>query len=130
MGLIYTNITLINPRNTSISSIKTQALVDTGAITLCISQQIADDLKLEKLEDREVLTADGQKKIVPYVGPIQIKFENRNCFSGALIMGDSVLLGAIPMEDMDLVISPSRQTISVNPLSPSIATAIVKVTKK
>lgn len=126
MGLIYTNITISNPRKSDVTPLKTQALVDTGAITLCIPENIAASMMLEKLEDREVLTADGKKMIVPYVGPIQLKFDNRNCFTGALVMGDTVLLGAILMEDMDLVISPSRQTISVNPISPSIATAIVK----
>jgi hypothetical protein len=64
--------------------------------------------------------------VVPYVGPIQIRFQNRTCFTGALVLGDSVLLGAVPMEDMDLVISPSRQTIVVNPKSPNMPSAVVK----
>jgi hypothetical protein len=61
-----------------------------------------------------------------YVGPIQIRFQNRTCFTGALVIGDSVLLGAVPMEDMDLVISPSAGTITVNPKSPNIPSAVVK----
>ena len=28
----------------------------------------------------------------------------RSCFVGALVLGDSVLLGAVPMDDMNLVI--------------------------
>jgi hypothetical protein len=32
----------------------------------------------------------------------------------------------VPMEDMDLVVSPSRQTIEVNPKSPNIPSAVVK----
>jgi hypothetical protein len=43
---------------------------------------------------------------VPYVGPIEVRFKNRVGFAGALVMGDQVLLGAIPMEDMDLVVIP------------------------
>jgi hypothetical protein len=39
-------------------------------------------------------------------------------------MGDHVLLGAIPMEDMDLVIKERR--LDVNPNSPNIATTIAK----
>jgi hypothetical protein len=42
------------------------------------------------------------------------------------VLGDTVLLGAVPMEDMDLVISPARQTIVVNPKSPNIPSAVVK----
>jgi hypothetical protein len=60
------------------------------------------------------------------VGPVQIRFENRNCFTGALVLGDSVLLGAVPIEDMDLVINPRLQTITVNPESPNIPAAVVK----
>jgi hypothetical protein len=48
------------------------------------------------------------------------------CFTGALVLGDSVLLGAIPMEDMDLVVSPSAGTITVNLRSPNIPSALVK----
>ena len=71
-------------------------------------------------------TADERSHVVPYVGPIQIRFQNRTCFTGALVIGESVLLGAVPMEDMDLVISPSRQTVVVNPASPNIPSAVVK----
>ena len=51
---------------------------------------------------------------------------NRIGFAGALVLGDQVLLGAIPMEDMDLVVIPMTRSIEVNPLSPNIATSIVK----
>ena len=47
-------------------------------------------------------------------------------FAGALVMGDQVLLGAIPMEDMDLVIVPGTRSLEVNPSSPNIATSVVK----
>ena len=46
--------------------------------------------------------------------------------TGALVIGESVLLGAIPMEDMDLVLSPSGRTITVNPKSPNMPSAVVK----
>ena len=41
-------------------------------------------------------------------------------------MGEEVLLGAVPMEDLDLVISPSRRTVEVNPEAPNIPSSIVK----
>ena len=95
-------------------------------MTLCIPEHIAVQLKLEEIEKREVTTADSKSHVVPYVGPIQLRFEGRNCFTGALVIGDSVLIGAVPMEDMDLVINPSRRTITVNPNSPNIPSALVK----
>ena len=126
MGLVYADIELINPKEQILRPMKINALVDTGAITLCIPEHIVLQLKLEALEQREVTTADGKKRLVPYVGPVQIRFENRNCFTGALVLGDSVLLGAVPLEDMDLVINPRLQTITVNPESPNIPAALVK----
>ena len=94
------------------------ALVDTGAITLRIPEHVAVQLSLSELERREVTTATGNRVSVPYVGLVQVDFGNRSCFTGALVMGESVLLGAIPVEDMDLVIDPRKQEVTVNPESP------------
>ncbi len=126
MGLIYANIELANPKDISLKPMRVKALVDTGAIMLCIPEHVAVQLKLEEIEKREVTTADEKPHVVSYVGPVQIKFENRTCFTGALVIGNSVLMGAVPMEDMDLVVSPSRETITVNPESPNIPSALVK----
>ena len=126
MGLIYADIELANAKNGSLKSMSVKALVDTGAMTLCIPEHAAIQLQLQEIEKREVTTADERRHVVPYVGPVQIKFANRTCFTGALVIGDSVLMGAVPMEDMDLVISPSGQTITVNPKSPNMPSAVVK----
>ena len=48
-----------------------------------------------------------------------------NLVMGALVLGDEVLLGAIPMEEMDLIVNPRDRTIDVNPASPNIAQGIV-----
>jgi len=126
MGLVNTEIQLRNPREDAISPIKVQALADTGAVHLCIPEHLRIQLKLEEIDKKEVTLASGDKKLVPYVGPIEIRFKNRVGFSGALVMGDQVLLGAIPMEDMDLVVIPRFRTIDVNPDSPNIASSIAK----
>lgn len=41
-------------------------------------------------------------------------------------MGDQVLFGVIPMEDMDLVVSPRSRSIDVNPESPNLARSSAK----
>lgn len=123
--MIHAEIELLNPRDRHIRSVRVEALVDTGALHLCVPEHIAIQLGLEELYKREVTTADGKKHLVPYKGPIEVKFENRACFTGALVLGDTVLLGAVPMEDLDVVVSPARQTLMVNPDSPNIATSIV-----
>lgn len=126
MGLVFSKIQLINPVDRTLSFIEVEALVDTGAIHLCIPEHIQLQLQLKEIDRKEVTLADGSHKLVPYVGPIEIHFKNRIGFAGALVLGDQVLLGAIPMEDMDLVVIPSLRTLDVNPQSPNIATTIVK----
>ena len=130
MGYVRTKIELKNPRVSNLEVISVDALVDTGALMLCIPEHLKVQLKLEELEQREVTTADGRKQLVPYVGPVQVKFGNRNCFVGALVMGDEVLLGALPMEDMDLIVSPAHKKVIVNPDSPNFPHALVKATPK
>lgn len=126
MGIIKAEIDLSNPRDRNIRPVKVTSLVDTGSLHLCVPEHIAIQLKLEELYKREVTTADGKKHLVPYMGPVEIRFENRGCFTGALVFGDEVLLGAVPMEDMDVLISPAKQTLIVNPESPNIAMSIAK----
>ena len=62
------------------------------------------------------------------VGPVELRFENRATTCRALVLpGDSeVLLGAIPLEDLDVVIHPLRQELIVNPDSPDVAITKMK----
>ena len=126
MGIVYADIELANPKKTDLQPLKVSALVDTGAMTICIPEHVAVQLELQQIETREVTTADERSHVVPYVGPIQIRFRNRTCFTGALVIGESVLMGAVPMEDMDLVVSPAGESVTVNPRSPNIPSALVK----
>ncbi len=126
MGLINANVELRNPRKPELEPVLVDALVDSGSVHLCIPEHIRIQMKLDEIDKKEVTLADGSQKLVPYVGPIELRFKNRIGFAGALVMGDQALLGAIPMEDMDLVIIPKTRTLSVNPGSPNIATSIAK----
>jgi hypothetical protein len=83
-------------------------------------------LELDEIDRKEAALADGSRQLAAYVGPIEIRFKNRVGFAGALVMGDQALLGAIPMEGVDLVVIPKTRTACVNPYSPNIATSIAK----
>ena len=126
MGLIHASIALSNPCAADLAPLPVRALVDTAAVHLCVPEHVAVQLRLEELERREVTVADGQHMLVPYVGPVQVRFENRSCFTGALVLGENVLLGSIPLEDMDLVVNSRLEQVTVNPDSPNIPSAIVK----
>ena len=126
MGLVNAKLILKNPRKPRLAPVEVDALADSGAVHLCIPEHVKIQLELDDSGEKEVTLADGAKKLVPYVGPIELRFKNRVGFAGALVMGDQVLLGAIPMEDMDLVIIPRSRTLDVNPDSPNIPTSIAK----
>ncbi len=121
MGLVFSNITLSNPQTNKLKPVEVQCLVDTGATHLIIPVNISVQLELMEHEKREVILADGSIKLVPYVGPVKISFDNRSCLVGALVMGEQTLLGVIPMEDMDLVVHPKLFKLTVNPARPNIA---------
>lgn len=126
MGLTNTKISLRNPRLPELESVEIDALADTGAVHMRIPSHVQLQLQLEETDKKEVALADGSRKLVPYVGPIKLRYKNRVGFAGALVTGDQPLLGAIPMEDMDLVVVPGTREVMVNPESPDVASSTAK----
>jgi clan AA aspartic protease len=126
VGPTKAKLLLKNPRRPELEGVEAEALADTGSVHLCIPAHVQIQLALEEIAQKEATLADGSTKLVPYVGPVEIRFKNRVGFTGGLVLGDEVLLGAIPMEDMDLVVIPKTRTVDVNPASPNIATSVVK----
>ncbi len=108
----------------NLASNEVVALVDTGSLNLCLPQYLSNRLGLKVLEKRDVILADGSKVICPYAGPILVKYQDRQCYTGALIIGDEVILGTLPMEDMDLIIHPAKQTVIPNPNAPDLPSII------
>jgi clan AA aspartic protease len=119
-------VTLANPKRAELQPVEAQALVDTDSVYLVIPEHVRFQLQLEEQSQKEVTLADGSHRMIPYVGPIEARFKNRVAYVGAIVMGDEVLLGAIPMEDMDLVLLPKQRLADVNPQSPNIASAKAK----
>src|SRR5437867_3625786 len=107
MGLTTTKLTLSNPRLPQLPRLETEALVDPGTLHLCVPAHVADALQLQTLEIRTVETADGGSHRAAYVGPVQVQLDGHGCFVGALVLGNQVLLGAVPMEDMNVMLCPS-----------------------
>jgi clan AA aspartic protease len=139
MGLTYAEIELANageiylaqrgymiPENIKRKTVK--ALVDSGAYMLAINEQIKDELNLLKVDEQLAELADGSKVKLEIVGPVEVRFENRRANVDAMVLpGDSeVLLGAVPLEELDVVILPSEQRLVVNPASPDIAKKSLK----
>lgn len=96
MGIVNAKLLLKNPRKQELEPVEVEALVDTGAVHLCIPEHIMIQLELKEIDKKDVSLAYGSEKLVSYVGPIELRFKNRVGFSGTLVMGDQVLLGSIP----------------------------------
>ncbi|TAF74684.1 MAG: clan AA aspartic protease [Bacteroidetes bacterium] len=139
MGLIYAEIQLINSTDLGlvrrnlldkedIKSILVNALVDTDSYMLAINENIQEQLDLPVLEKKIGQLADGSRKEYDVVGPVDIRFKNRQTTVRAIVLpGDAeCLLGAIPLEDMDVLIHPLRQELIVNPDHPYIAVTSLK----
>ena len=126
MGLTNAKIELRNPKLPELEPVEVDALADTGSVHLCIPVHTQIQLKLAQIDEKEITLADGSRKLVPYVGPVELRYRNRTGFAGALVMGDQPLLGVISMEDMDLVVVPKTTTVVVNPESPNVASSIAK----
>ena len=115
MGVFRTDIRLSNPTQDRIDEIDAAALVDTGARHLCIPETLRQQLKLGSATTRPVRIANGETIEVPYVGPVKIGMMGREVFTGAMVLGNEVLLGAIPLEDLDLHVDPSNGRLIPNP---------------
>lgn len=99
-----------------------------GAASRCVAEYIAVQLGFDTSEvgTREGVLADGSRKAVPMIGPLRVYFADRYCDLSALVLGDEPLIGAVPMEMMDLVLHPASQTLGVNPASPFVPVALAK----
>ena len=139
MGLVYADITLSNSfditaakrgliAKADIKKLEVKALVDSGAITLTINDAIANQLDLEVEESITIELADGTHSKRDLVGPVTIRFKNRMISCSALVLpgANEVLLGAIPMEAMDVIVDPLAQQLIVHPDRPYFAQMKVK----
>lgn len=134
MGLVYAELELINGDDLAlarrhvigedeIKRMKINALVDTGSYMLAINENIQEQLQFPVMEKRKAQLANGHIVECDVVGPVELRFKNRQTTCRAMVLPDDSepLLGAIPLEDMDVIIHPLRQELIVNPEHPYFA---------
>ena len=139
MGLVYAEIDIISVDDivlhrrgiideSEIKKVTVTALVDSGAYMLSINDNIKTQLDLPVIENQFVTLADESTIEVEIVGPVEVHFENRSTSVRAVVLpGDAeVLLGAIPMEDMDVLVDPRQGKLVVNPKHPYVANKYLK----
>ena len=139
MGITYADIELIRAADLilvqegylsedQIHQIQVSALVDSGASMLTIPRSLARLLNLQKMDEVQTELANGEVMQAEVVGPIEVRFANRRASVDAVVIEaeTEVLLGAIPMQGMDVMIDPKRERLIVNPDSPNQARMLLK----
>ena len=134
MGIVYADIELTNGDDLAffrrghfseeqIHRCSVRAMVDSGATMLAIPELIQKQLDLQPITQLEAALADGSASMFEVVAPVEVRFQNRRTSVDALVVpgSDVVLLGAIPMEGMDVLINPKRERLIVNSESPDVA---------
>lgn len=134
MGLVYAKITLINGDDMAlfrrgkiaekeIRQVEVKMLVDSGAYMMAINEVVKEQLGLFIVDKRKAQLADGSVQEFDIAGPIEVRFANRKAVCNAIVLkGDTeMLLGAIPMEEMDVLIHPQKNELVVNPDHPVMA---------
>lgn len=130
MGYVHAEVELINGEDIGnarchligeeeIRRMRVTMLVDSGSFMMAINENIQAYLGLPlKEKKRPIQLANGEVVQLDVVGPIDVKFGNRMATCSAFVLpGDSEpLLGAIPMEEMDVLIHPNRRELVVNQL--------------
>jgi len=127
MGQVHVSIALINPFDVEdarrmiidpedIRQITASALVDTGCLMMAINENIQQYLQLPVTDYKRVELADGKILERPIVGPLMVRCmgEAAHCSAVVLPEDSEPLLGAIPLEEMNLIIDSQRQELIPN----------------
>lgn len=133
MGQVFADVKLINSYDLEmarrhiigeeeVKSMNVNILVDTGASMLAINENMQEYLKLPVIGTRKSQLANGQSCEYNVVGPVELHFKDRSTSCRALVLpGDAEpLLGAIPLEELDVIIHPFRQQLIPNPDHPDM----------
>ncbi|MCL2766038.1 MAG: hypothetical protein FWD40_12310 [Treponema sp.] len=96
-----------------IRTVTVNALVDTGTTTIVIGNNLRKKLGL-MLEDTEPVTlAGGIKTYCRTTDALLVNWKNRKSTVSAWVLSnsDEVLMGTIPLQEMDLMVDPANHTL-------------------
>jgi predicted aspartyl protease len=91
-----------------------EAMPDTGAWTLVINEDIREKLGLTVEGSAVSSLADGKTSSYPITESVEIRWKDRSISLPAVVVAGAkgVLLGALPLEGMDLIVDPVRKQLA------------------
>jgi len=124
MGMIHAEITLKNAfdeekasegliKKDEVRAVAVNAVVDTDAASLVINEELRQKLRLGIEMERSARVADGRRVLCKVTKPVKIIWKNRRTSCEAMVIpgAETVLLGAIALEGMDLMVNPVAQEL-------------------
>jgi clan AA aspartic protease len=114
MGTVHAEITLKNVKNEAIAPETVTAVVDTGAMSLVITEELRQKLGLGVVGEKIAKIANGQRVSCNLTEAVEVRWKNRLSILSAVVIpgAETILLGAIPLEDMDLIVNPITQELA------------------
>ena len=101
-----------------IRSYETDALVDTGAVSSVIPENVMKQLGVLSIGSRVAEYADGRKDTVPLTEPITFNIIGRTTTETAMVLGDEVLIGQTVLEVIDMLVDCNNRRLIPNPAHP------------
>jgi clan AA aspartic protease len=123
MGIVHAEITLKNAGDVTnvrrglinepeIRQTKVKVVVDTGAMTLVINEQLRQQLGLGIVGTKQATLANNVKETVQIAEPVEVHWKNRSMTCQPWVVNAGrILLGAIPLENMDLIVDPAGEEL-------------------
>lgn len=94
-------------------------MVDTGAVYLVLPDAIVQQLGL-RIRGRQLAKyADGREEMVGVTESMVVECEGRQTSEDALVTGDTVLIGQVVLEKLDLRVDCKNQKLISNPANPN-----------
>ena len=98
---------LINPLRPDRLPVRSQAVGDPASVAgLVLPASLAFELRLVQRGSRAVPGPDGEPRLLPWTGPVELRVGERRAWCGATVDGDEVRLGLLALEELDLLIDP------------------------
>jgi clan AA aspartic protease len=124
MGIVHAEITLKNLydeekaregriKTEDIRTATVMAVVDTGSLNLVITEELRQKLGLAVKGEKIAHIANGQRVSCKVTDAVEVRWENRDTVVPTLVIpgAEKILLGAIPLEGMDLMVDPVNQKL-------------------
>ena len=107
---------LLAPRHLRLCEV--EALVDTGATALVLPARIVEQLGLRIRGQQIARYADEREETIGVTSGVIIECQGRQTIEDAMVVGDTVLLGQVVLEKLDLWVDCKNQKLMPNPAHP------------